>query len=63
MRRQVGVEAVGKGKVNDAVHAAKGHGGFGLIAREGIKPRPLASGEDHGERICSLSGMSRPFTG
>ena len=35
---QVGINAVGKGYVDNAVNSAEGHGGFGAVAREGVEP-------------------------
>src|SRR6185437_16160559 len=48
---QVGIHAVGKGDVNNAVNAAEGDGGLGTIASKGIKPFSGPSGEQNSERI------------
>src|SRR5208283_2910972 len=46
-----GIDAIGKGNVDDAVDAAEGHGGFGAVASERIKPFAGPSGEQDSERL------------
>ena len=48
---QVGVDAVGKRDVNDAVKRAEGHRGLGAVARERPKAFPLASGKKYGDSV------------
>ena len=48
---QIGVEAVGKSDVDDAVNSAEGHGGFGAVARERIKALTGASCKKNSESV------------
>ena len=41
----VGVDAIGKSEVDDAVGAAKRHGGLGGVARERIEPLAGTTGQ------------------
>ena len=43
-----GVDTVGQGKINDAVLASKGDGGFGHMAGQGVEAAALSSGQQHG---------------
>ena len=43
-----GIDAVGKGKINDAVFAAKGHGGLGQVLGQNPQPAALAARKQHG---------------
>ena len=48
-RVNAGIGAVGKWKVNDAILAAKCHGGLGHLAREHIQTASLAACQQHGD--------------
>src|SRR5437764_14398297 len=58
---QIGVDAVGKGDINDAVNAAEGHGRLGAVARERIEPLSSSSSQQNSERVFhfALLGCSR----
>jgi hypothetical protein len=48
---EVGVEAVGKGDVDDAVHASEGDGGLGAVAGERVKAFSGAACEKYSESV------------
>ena len=48
---QIGVDAVGKGDVDNAVLPGEGNGGLGAIAREGEEPFAGATGQQHTECV------------
>ena len=47
-RVNAGIDAVGQGKINDAVLAAEGDGRLCHMAGEGVKPTALSAGQQHG---------------
>ena len=49
-----GIDAVGKGKVDDAVFAAEGNGRFGGFFRQNLKAAALATGQQHGNAAFFL---------
>ena len=50
----VGIHAVGKGKVDDAVLTAKGNGRFGGVLRQDLEPAALAAGQEHRDTALFL---------
>src|SRR5262249_3530809 len=48
---QVGVDAIGKGDVDDAVVSAKGHGWFSAVAGQRIQPLTGASRQQYSQRV------------
>jgi hypothetical protein len=48
---QIGVEAVGEGDVDDAVHATKRDGRLGTVASEGIEALTGSAGEKDSESV------------
>ena len=46
-----GVDAVGQGKVNDAVLPAEWDGGLGHLAGEGVEPAALSARQQHGHNF------------
>jgi hypothetical protein len=51
---QVGIDAIGKGDVNNAIKGAKGNGGFGAIARERPQALALASCEEYSDGVAHV---------
>ena len=43
-----GIDTVGKGEIDDAVFAAKGHRGLGQLFGKGVQPTALAARQQHG---------------
>src|SRR5262249_18560212 len=55
---QIGVDAVGKGDVNDAVDTAEGNGGLGAVAGEGIEPLSSSSSQQNSQSVLHLASRS-----
>jgi hypothetical protein len=51
---QIGVDAIGKGDVDNAVKSAKGHRGLGAIARQRPQSFTLASGEKDADGFAHI---------
>ena len=51
---QIGVDAIGKGDVDDAVEPAKGHGGLGAVAGQRPQSFTLASGEKYADGVAHI---------
>ena len=49
---QVAVDAVGEGKVDDAIESAEGHGGLGPVARQRVEPGALAACQDQRQYLA-----------
>jgi hypothetical protein len=43
------IEAIGKGKIDDAIDRAEANSGLGTIPGEGVEPFSPASCQDHGQ--------------
>ena len=51
---QIGVDAIGKRDVNDAVESAEGHGRFGAIARQRPQTFALTAGEKDSDGVAHI---------
>ena len=57
---QIGVDAIGKGDVDDAVQAAKRHGRLGAIARQRPQSFTLASSEKYSDGFAHIGHGRTP---
>jgi len=48
---QIGIEAVGEGDIDDAIHSAEGYGGLGAVASKRIEALPGAASKKDSERV------------
>jgi hypothetical protein len=51
---QIGIDAIGKGDVDDAIEPAERHRGLGAIAGQGPQPLALSSGKQYSDGIPHL---------
>ena len=56
-----GIDAIGQGKINDAVLTAKGNGRLGGVFRQNLQPAALASGQEHGNTAFLLKIHESPL--
>ena len=59
---QVGVNAIGKGDVDDAVQAAERNGRLGAVARQRPQPFALTSCEEHSDGVAHVDMDLTPGT-
>ena len=58
-----GVDAVGQGKINDAVLSAEGDGGLRHVAGQGVEAAALSAGQQHGHNFFFHTVTSCLFRG
>jgi len=51
---EIGIEAVGEGKIDDSVNPPEGYGGFRTVASKRIKPLALSPREKEHERPLQI---------